>query len=66
MCSGLTILWSPVILTSGGSGAESMQNSLITQYCPDLMHLLTTNGKYCIGDSIKMGRAIGGRRIDLE
>jgi len=46
------------------SGLTVLQ--LITQYCPDLMHLPTTNDKYCIGDGIKMGRTIGGRSIDLE
>merc|ERR1712176_1000663 len=56
----------PVILCSGGFGADFTQNSLLAQYRPDLMHLPTTNGEHCTGDGIKMGEAIGGRSIDLE
>ena len=35
----------PVILASGGFGADFTQNSLLAQYRPDLMHLPTTNGE---------------------
>merc|ERR1711953_1307522 len=56
----------PVILASGGFGADFTQNSLLAQYRPDLMHLPTTNGEHCTGDGIKMGEAIGGKTIDLE
>merc|ERR1712039_663324 len=56
----------PVILASGGFGADFTQNSLLAQYRPDLMHLPTTNGEHCTGDGIKMGEAIGGKSIDLE
>ena len=56
----------PVILCSGGFGADFTQNSLLAQYRPDLMHLPTTNGEYCTGGGIKMGEAIGGKSIDLE
>merc|ERR1712242_200016 len=56
----------PVILCSGGFGADFTQNSLLAQYRPDLMHLPTTNGEHCTGDGIKMGEAIGGKSIDLE
>merc|ERR1711935_1314170 len=58
--------YGPVILASGGFGADFTQNSLLAQYRPDLMHLPTTNGEHCTGDGIKMGEAIGGRSIDLE
>merc|ERR1712038_131950 len=47
----------PVILCSGGFGADFTQNSLLAQYRPDLMHLPTTNGEHCTGDGIKMGGA---------
>jgi len=56
----------PVILASGGFGADFTQNSLLAKYRPDLMHLPTTNGEHCTGDGIKMGEAIGGKSIDLE
>merc|ERR1711920_1137385 len=56
----------PVILCSGGFGADFTQNSLLAQYRPDLMHLPTTNGEHCTGDGIKMGEAIGAKSIDLE
>lgn len=56
----------PVILASGGFGADFTQDSLLAKYRPDLMHLPTTNGEHCTGDGIKMGEAIGGKSIDLE
>eukprot|EP00405_Crypthecodinium_cohnii_P025458 CAMPEP_0206489994 /NCGR_PEP_ID=MMETSP0324_2-20121206/43702_1 /ASSEMBLY_ACC=CAM_ASM_000836 /TAXON_ID=2866 /ORGANISM="Crypthecodinium cohnii, Strain Seligo" /LENGTH=1124 /DNA_ID=CAMNT_0053970041 /DNA_START=42 /DNA_END=3416 /DNA_ORIENTATION=+ len=56
----------PVILATGGFGADFTQQSLLAQYRPDLMHLPTTNGEHCTGDGIKMGEAIGGKSIDLE
>merc|ERR1712003_420391 len=56
----------PVILASGGFGADFTQNSLLAQYRPDLMHLPTTNGEHCTGDGIKMGEVIGAKSIDLE
>merc|ERR1712054_235931 len=58
--------YGPVILSSGGFGADFTNNSLLAQYRPDLMHLPTTNGEHCTGDGIKMGEAIGGKTIDLE
>merc|ERR1712137_431431 len=58
--------YGPVILASGGFGADFTQNSLLAQYRPDLMHLPTTNGEHCTGDGIKMGEEIGGQSIDLE
>jgi len=56
----------PVIICTGGFGADFTANSLLAQYRPDLMHLPTTNGEHCTGDGIKMGAAIGGKTIDLE
>ncbi|CAE8583630.1 unnamed protein product, partial [Polarella glacialis] len=58
--------YGPVILATGGFGADFTSNSLLAQYRPDLMHLPTTNGEHCTGDGIKMGEAIGGKTIDLE
>jgi len=56
----------PVILATGGFGADFTENSLLAQYRPDLMHLPTTNGDHTTGDGIKMGEAIGASSIDLE
>jgi len=58
--------YGPVILASGGFGADFTQQSLLAQYRPDLMHLPTTNGEHCTGDGIKMGEAIGAKTVDLE
>merc|ERR1719393_2123 len=56
----------PVILCTGGFGADFSSTSLLAMYRPDLMHLPTTNGEHCTGDGIKMGEAIGAKTIDLE
>jgi len=56
----------PVILASGGFGADFTSDSLLAQYRPDLLHLPTTNGEHCTGDGIKMGEKIGAKTIDLE
>merc|ERR1712151_473796 len=58
--------YGPVIICSGGFGADFTADSLLAQHRPDLMHLPTTNGEHCTGDGIKMGAAIGGKTIDLE
>merc|ERR1719479_811396 len=58
--------YGPVILASGGFGADFTQDSLLATYRPDLLHLPTTNGEHCTGDGIKMGVAIGAETIDLE
>merc|ERR1712050_826466 len=56
----------PVILCSGGFGADFGSDSLLAKYRPDLLHLPTTNGEHCTGDAIKMGEAVGAETIDLE
>merc|ERR1719299_97417 len=56
----------PVIICTGGFGADFTNQSLLAQFRPDLMHLPTTNGEHCTGDGIRMGQAIGGKTIDLE
>jgi len=58
--------YGPVILASGGFGADFTKNSLLAKYRPDLMHLPTTNGEHCTGDGIKMGEDVGAQTIDLE
>ncbi|CAD7970270.1 unnamed protein product [Amoebophrya sp. A120] len=56
----------PVIIATGGFGADFSQDSLLAKYRPDLMHLPTSNGEHCTGDGIKMGEAIGAKTCDLE
>merc|ERR1712137_821107 len=56
----------PVIICTGGFGADFTLDSLLAQHRPDLLHLPTTNGVHCTGDGIKMGQAIGAGTIDLE
>merc|ERR1719230_1620317 len=56
----------PVIVCTGGFGADFSKDSLLGKYRPDLLHLPTTNGEHCTGDGIKMGEAIGAQTIDLE
>merc|ERR1712224_739819 len=58
--------YGPVILTSGGFGADFGNDSLLAKYRPDLLHLPTTNGEHCTGDAIKMGNAVGATSVDLE
>merc|ERR1719345_295499 len=74
ICKGLTYekggkntdIFGPVILASGGFGADFTSDSLLAQYRPDLLHLPTTNGEHCTGDGIKMGEKIGAKSVDLE
>merc|ERR1712178_436331 len=56
----------PVILCTGGFGADFSNDSLLAKYRPDLLHSPTTNGEHCTGDGIKMGEVIGAATIDLE
>merc|ERR1712216_565668 len=58
--------YGPVILCSGGFGADFGSDSLLAKYRPDLLHLPTTNGEHCTGDGIKMGEKLGAKSIDLE
>lgn len=56
----------PVILCTGGFGADFSDGSLLAQYRPDLLHLPTTNSEHSTGDGIKMAQAVGAKTIDLE
>merc|ERR1712050_563405 len=58
--------YGPVIICSGGFGADFGSDSLLAKYRPDLLHLPTTNGEHCTGDAIKMGEAVGANSVDLE
>merc|ERR1711920_870653 len=56
----------PVIIATGGFGADFADGSLLGKHRPDLMHLPTTNGDHCTGDGLKMAMAVGGECVDLE
>jgi len=55
----------PVIIATGGFGADYKQDSLLTRFRPELQRLPTTNGEHCTGDGIKMAMAIGAGTIDM-
>ena len=40
----------PVIVCTGGFGADFTATGLLAKYRPDLLHLPTTNGEHCTGD----------------
>ena len=56
----------PVVLTTGGYGADFSKTSLLQQLRPEYMDLPTTNGVHCTGDGIKMALQAGGATIDLD
>jgi len=56
----------PVIICTGGFGADFAADSLLVKHRPDLQHLPTTNGDHCTGDGLKMAMAVGADTVDLE
>ena len=56
----------PVVLTTGGYGADFSDTSLLKTLRPEYMDLATTNGVHSTGDGIKMATAVGGTTIDLD
>merc|ERR1712241_904837 len=58
--------YGPVVIATGGFGADFGSDSLLMKHRPDLAHLPTTNGEHCTGDGLKMTEAIGAKTIDLE
>jgi len=58
--------YGPVIIATGGFGADFSKDSLLNTHRPDLAHLPTTNGDHCTGDGLKMSMAIGAECVDLE
>merc|ERR1712087_9420 len=56
----------PVIIATGGFGADFAPDSLLSKHRPDLSHLPTTNGDHCTGDGLKMSMAVGAQCVDLE
>jgi len=58
--------YGPVVLATGGFGADFGSDSLLAKHRPDLLHLPTTNGDHCTGDGLKMSLAIGGTTVDMD
>mmetsp|Transcript_50774 Transcript_50774/g.115420 ORF Transcript_50774/g.115420 Transcript_50774/m.115420 type:complete len:492 (+) Transcript_50774:81-1556(+) len=58
--------YGPVVLATGGFGADFTEGSLLQQHRPDLAHLPSTNGEHTTGDGIKMAVSVGGDTVDLE
>jgi len=56
----------PVIIATGGYGADFSKEGILLKYRPDLERYATTNGDHCTGDGIKMSQEIGGSVIDME
>jgi flavocytochrome c len=65
----------PVILATGGYGADYTEDSILTRFCKDttvdgrpvdLSKLPTTNGDFSTGDGLKAAMAIGGDHVDLK
>jgi|EP01049_Picozoa_sp_SAG25_P002032 flavocytochrome c len=72
----------PVILSTGGFGADFTPDSLLADIESEwnqlaafddvpsaagrLMQLPTTNGEHCTGDGIKMAQILGGNTVDME
>jgi len=56
----------PVIIATGGFGADFTADSLLSRHRPDLSHLPTTNGDHCTGDGLKMSMGVGAECVDLE
>merc|ERR1711870_97393 len=56
----------PVIIATGGFGADFSADSLLSKHRPDLSHLPTTNGDHCTGDGLKMHMSVGAECVDLE
>ena len=44
----------PVVIATGGYGADKTADSLLIKYRADLKNVTTTNGEHCTGDGIKM------------
>ena len=56
----------PVVVATGGFGADYTPNSLLAAYRPEFLKFATTNGDHCTGDGIKMGEGIGAGLVDME
>mmetsp|Transcript_14285 Transcript_14285/g.24438 ORF Transcript_14285/g.24438 Transcript_14285/m.24438 type:complete len:616 (+) Transcript_14285:50-1897(+) len=58
--------YGPVVIATGGYGADFSEGSLLAKHRPDVLHLPTTNGPHCTGDGVKMAQAIGAGLADIQ
>ena len=58
--------YGPVVLATGGYGADFEKDSVLMKYRPDLANYPTTNGDHCTGDGIKLAYDIGAELKDME
>jgi flavocytochrome c len=58
--------YGPVVLATGGYGADFSKTGILAKVRPDLLDYATTNGDHCTGDGIKMAQEVGGAPVDLE
>jgi flavocytochrome c len=73
--------YGPVIVSTGGFGADFSSDSLLSQVYPEwknltawnevrdlpnLLDLPTTNGDHCSGDGIKLAMTVGASTCDME
>lgn len=58
--------YGPVIISTGGFGADFSENSLLSKHRPDLKHLPTTNGDHCTGDGMKMAEDVGANLTHMK
>jgi succinate dehydrogenase/fumarate reductase flavoprotein subunit len=58
----------PVVVATGGYGADFSPSGLLAKYRPDLAssNIATTNGEHCTGDGIRMAEAIGANLADMK
>lgn len=56
----------PVVVATGGFGADFSKSSLLAKYRPELLGYATTNGEHCTGDGMKMGAEAGAGLVDME
>lgn len=58
--------YGPVIIATGGFGADFSKAGILASVRPDLLDMPTTNGDHCTGDGLKMAQAVGAGDVDLE
>eukprot|EP01080_Neovahlkampfia_damariscottae_P007556 gene7556-11879_t len=58
--------YGPVVLATGGYGADFSKEGLLLKHRPELEKFSTTNGEHCTGDGLKMALSIGADTDDLS
>eukprot|EP00656_Telonema_subtile_P051364 TRINITY_DN6883_c0_g1_i8.p1 TRINITY_DN6883_c0_g1~~TRINITY_DN6883_c0_g1_i8.p1 ORF type:complete len:345 (-),score=122.78 TRINITY_DN6883_c0_g1_i8:46-1080(-) len=59
-------LASSVIIAAGGYASDQHgAGSLLAEYRPELLKLATTNGRWAVGDGVRLGRSIGAKLVDM-